>query len=151
MFWSFRFDDPFNNNKKRNIKNTPKHEYNCAGYALETYSWYCPFDKETIIEGNEENLVQLEKLATRILVRDFNLILIPQYDIRNKNYDLNQYNVIAFRFSNNDFHFWKLGKNMRWYEKMGRSSVIDSHSYNEVWENWGSYQRQIYFYLQKRK
>lgn len=148
MFWSFQFDDPFNNNKKRNIKNTLKRDYNCAGYALETYSWYCPFDESTIIEGDIEDL---EKLAIRVLTRDFNLIPIPQYNIRNKNYDLNQYNVIAFRFSNNDFHFWKLGKNMRWYEKRGSKSVIYSHSYDEVWENWDSYHRQIYFYLQKRK
>lgn len=148
MFWSFQFDDPFNNNKKRNIKNTLKRDYNCAGYALETYSWYCPFDESTIIEGDIEDL---EKLAIHVLTRDFNLIPISQHNIRNKNYDLNQYNIIAFRFSNDDFHFQKLGKNMKWYEKRGGTSIINSHSYDEVWENWGSYCRQIYFYLQKRK
>lgn len=36
-------DDPFNLLRKRTIKNTSNDEYNCGGYALETFNWFIPF------------------------------------------------------------------------------------------------------------
>ena len=39
-------DDDFNINRKRNTRNTSKRLYNCAGYALGTFSWYCPHSTE---------------------------------------------------------------------------------------------------------
>ena len=38
------YDDFFNIKRTRNEENTDIEYYNCGGYALETYSWYCPFD-----------------------------------------------------------------------------------------------------------
>ena len=38
--------DPLNNQKTRNIKNSNRYNYNCGGYALETFSWYCPHTKQ---------------------------------------------------------------------------------------------------------
>ena len=46
MFRSFYLqDDPFNKNNKRNVRNTERNTYNCGGYALGTFSWYCPHDE----------------------------------------------------------------------------------------------------------
>ena len=36
--------DLFNNERARNIHNTDTYFYNCAGYALGTFSWYQPYD-----------------------------------------------------------------------------------------------------------
>lgn len=36
-------DDFFNAYKTRNCENTDEDDYNCAGYALNTFSWYTPF------------------------------------------------------------------------------------------------------------
>ena len=34
--------DPYNRSNGRNVDNANTDEYNCAGFALRTYSWYCP-------------------------------------------------------------------------------------------------------------
>ena len=39
-------DDPFNKNNNRNLRNTPRRHFNCGGYALGTFSWYCPHSPE---------------------------------------------------------------------------------------------------------
>ena len=38
--------DPFNFLRNRNVRNTEKRTYNCGGYALGTFSWYCPHRAE---------------------------------------------------------------------------------------------------------
>lgn len=38
--------DPFNFLRNRNVRNTEKITYNCGGYALGTFSWYCPHRRE---------------------------------------------------------------------------------------------------------
>ena len=40
------FEDEYNVNGKRNRKNTERNQYNCGGYALETFSWVLPCDTE---------------------------------------------------------------------------------------------------------
>lgn len=36
-------EDPFNFSKKRNDTTQDRKDYNCGGYALETYNWFLPF------------------------------------------------------------------------------------------------------------
>ena len=38
-------EDYLNNKKTRNAQNCENEDYNCGGFALETYSWYKPFSK----------------------------------------------------------------------------------------------------------
>lgn len=38
--------DYFNIKKKRNADNTDTEDYNCGGYAFETYSWYAPYNTD---------------------------------------------------------------------------------------------------------
>lgn len=44
-----RIFDDFNLDHKRNVRNTPIYDYNCMGYALDTYSWLIAYleDEET--------------------------------------------------------------------------------------------------------
>ena len=45
--WESKFyEDVYNVNGKRNRKNTERNQYNCGGYALETFSWVLPCDTE---------------------------------------------------------------------------------------------------------
>lgn len=58
--------DGFNLKQKRNIRNTYKDNYNCGGYALETFSWYLPIfakdrgtDKDYWIDRNLDYYIQV--------------------------------------------------------------------------------------------
>lgn len=37
-----QYADEFNLSNKRNVRNTPRRTYNCGGFALGCFSWYCP-------------------------------------------------------------------------------------------------------------
>lgn len=37
-----QYEDEFNLSNKRNVRNTPRRTYNCGGFALGCFSWYCP-------------------------------------------------------------------------------------------------------------
>lgn len=77
------YEDFFNIKRTRNEENTDIEYYNCGGYALETYSWYYPFDIdfeerceniEHFLKNNgtiEEAFEIFLKLDTEIMLRDF--------------------------------------------------------------------------------
>ena len=45
--WENKFyEDEYNVNGKRNRKNTNREDYNCGGYALQTFSWVLPCEDE---------------------------------------------------------------------------------------------------------
>jgi hypothetical protein len=126
--------DPLNLTKRRNIRNTPKPAYNCAGYALETFSWYCPHSESP--EGlwrnwflDDEEMEQLTQEATAWMLRDF-----PGLRVISSLSDLAPTEqAIAFRVSSDcDFHYMRLARNGQWYHKMGNSSVIDRCSTEEA-------------------
>ncbi len=112
--------DPLNNNKERNIKNTARDTYNCGGYALGTYSWYCPREKEKdiIFDFNSiEEAYEKTMYAVATMVREFEgkIRMIQKLD------DLNEETerVIAFRISSDgDFHYVKKTK-CGWKHKRG--------------------------------
>ena len=121
--YNYENDDPFNIAKERNTMNTDRGEYNCGGYALGCYSWYCPFAHQ--VRDFEKNVNQILKdfRNTRLVgnIQD----LMP-----------NEY-MIAFRLSSDDFHFMKRAKNGIWREKRGGQSEIrivpKSIVFGEVW------------------
>ena len=124
MFYHYyENDDPFNIAKERNTRNTNRGEYNCGGYALGCYSWYCPFAHQ--VRDFEKNVNQILKdfRNTRLInnIQD----LMP-----------NEY-MVAFRLSSDDFHFMKRAKNGIWREKRGGQSEIrivpKSVVFGEVW------------------
>lgn len=153
MFCNYNNDDPFNHNNMRNVKNTDKFTYNCGGYALGTFSWYCPLEPDEFdtFDGDETECLQA---CTDAILSDFpDLFLIDEYDMIYPKYSCRKYEIIAFRISyHDDFHFWKLGRNNMWFDKMGRANWIDHHSYNDVFaDTWnGRYDSEIIFFGRKR-
>lgn len=131
--------DLFNTQRKRNINNTKRYLYNCAGYALETFSWYCPNEEGWEYWGYEENLSDAEMFAktfetVEFMLKDFKgrLRLIGSVDeVRENEY------AIAYRISSDDdFHFMKKMAN-GWHHKRGGSAHIyiepEDYVLNEIW------------------
>lgn len=144
MFYNYREllnnSDLFNVQRKRNIDNTEKRLYNCAGYALGTFSWYCPNEKD---DGNYwgfmDDWSDAEMFAktfetVQFMLKDFkgHLRLIGSVDEVQEN----EY-AIAYRVSSDgDFHFMKKMAN-GWHHKRGNTShiYIETEDYvlNEIW------------------
>ena len=123
FFCGYESNDPLNVEKERNTKNTDKNEYNCGGYALGCYSWYCPFSYQD---------TDFEKNVNQIL-KDFPNIrkIKSSQDLLSGEY------MIAFRLSSEDFHFMRRAKNGVWREKRGKQNEIrivpKSIVFSEVW------------------
>lgn len=45
--------------------------------------------------------------------------VVPIGLVMERKYSPKDYEVVALRFCDCDFHFWKLGRNWNWYDKMG--------------------------------
>lgn len=137
-------DDPFNRNNRRNINNTPKENYNCGGYALGTFSWYCPHAEEDDSWGSydysfdtrEEAWIKTMYAVSK-MVLDFEgkLHMIKSLDQLNEATE----RVVAFRLSSDgDFHYIKKGLN-GWYHKCGASRYIRRMSEHDVfYTNWNN-------------
>ena len=146
MFYNYQellnSSDLFNVQRKRNISNTERRLYNCAGYALETFSWYCPNEKDDVnywgfwdYLSNAEMFVKTFE-TVKFMLKDFkgHLRLIRSVDEVQEN----EY-AIAYRISSDgDFHFMKKMAN-GWHHKRGGSAhiYIETEDYvlNEIWCN----------------
>ena len=119
----YKNSDPFNIAKERNTKNADRNEYNCGGYALGCYSWYCPFGYQ--VTNFEKNVNQILKDFPNVRRIENSQDLLPD-----------EY-MVAFRLSPSDFHFMKRAKNGTWREKRGSQSEIrivpKSVVFGEVW------------------
>ena len=123
--------DLFNVQRKRNIKNTCKALYNCAGYALETFSWYCPYDDYDLFSllCDSDELEEITKLTVFHMLKDFEGKLRVISSLKELNKD--EY-AIAYRVSfDGDFHFMKKART-RWHHKRGRMSTILTESEDNV-------------------
>ena len=47
---TIKSSDPLNRKKKRNRRNVQMRNYNCGGYALETYNWFLPNLCSSLVE-----------------------------------------------------------------------------------------------------
>ena len=132
---NFEFNnDKYNLEKKRNKDNTSRWDYNCGGYALGTYSWYCPAKEETdddydcIVYGDceeffdEEEREHITNICINAMLEDFKDSLRVINDI--KELKENEY-AIAFRVSGecDDFHYCKRDKRGHWTHKMGSRNI----------------------------
>lgn len=152
-FWGFPYegDDPFNRNNSRNLKNTDRVSYNCAGYALNTFSWYLPCDDNTDLDDQEwgsfdeleRNLLTFQ-FVKKILADFSDVRLIASLDeLREDEY------AFAFRVGVDDFHFIKRARNGRWYEKRGSNPqiypMLEKNVFHSEWED-GRYNGAIYLF-----
>ena len=129
---SATWDDPLNNNNTRNIRNTDKYEYNCGGYALGTFTWYCPRavgERVKYSFGCIEEAYEITMHAVAHMVYEFEGKIRMIRAMRDLRMDER---VVAFRLaSDGDFHYIK--KTMcGWYHKMGSSHCINRMSEYDV-------------------
>ena len=130
MFRTFEKDDPFNWDNLRNHKNTAKNTYNCGGYALGTFSWYCPNrEEDDDFFGydfgfyNEKDAYRKTMYAVAIMAQDFMergfRIISATNELEKDEY------AVAFRLSSDgDFHYIRRMNNGIWYHKRGASPKI---------------------------
>ena len=123
--------DLFNNERARNIHNTDTRFYNCAGYALGTFSWYHPYDDYDIFSllCDSDELEEITKQTVSHMLKDFEgklRVISSLEDLKKDEY------AIAQRVSSDgDFHFMKKART-RWHHKRGSMSTIFTESENNV-------------------
>ena len=131
--------DLFNFQHKRNISNTERHLYNCAGYALGTFSWYCPNEEDwgywgSLDDWDDMTMLMKTSETVQFMLKDFagRLRLVGSVEEVNDN----EY-AIAYRLSRDgDFHFMKKMAN-GWHHKRGNTDriYVESEDYvlNKIW------------------
>ena len=146
--------DPFNKERERNHDNTDGRTYNCAGYALETFSWYLPVDDSADLDyiewGSFDEIMRNGMSFAFVLqiLRDFpDVHLIGGLN----ELDADEY-AFAFRVGVDDFHFVKRGRNHQWYEKRGGNPRIyrmtEDEVFHSAWDD-GRYNGPIFLFANK--
>ena len=150
--------DPLNTLGSRNIRNTDKADYNCGGYALGTFSWYLPSrtrEEYTDIMGHADigDMDTALTLAAEAIVNELpSWSIVPLALVMERKYFPKDYEVLALPFCYCDFHFWKLGRNWNWYDKMGGTGWINRHAFNDVRYKWnGRYDSPVVCFMRARK
>nr|DAH81427.1 MAG TPA: hypothetical protein [Caudoviricetes sp.] len=128
-------EDKLNHNNKRNLRNTPKLIYNCGGYALGCFSWYCPRETDVFYYGFDSHEEAREKTdyCVKCMLADFpTLRVIASLDeVAPDEYP------ILFRLSHDgDFHYLKRADNGIWYNKMGSCSMIEIMPKDRIFNIW---------------
>lgn len=157
VFGRYKYDDALNLKGLRNSANTDIDDYNCGGYALGTYSWYCPYDRKWADRFNTKYLPlknhkrEFMRLATQIILKDFpnvRTIRLPDEATPNER-------VIALRLADNDFHFMYRGLNKVWYHKIGGTElqrVSKEQVFAKAWNDYfgaPAYKGKIVFFAMK--
>jgi hypothetical protein len=142
MFRTYELSDPYNKDNNRTLRKTPKRAYNCGGYALNTYSWYCPYSEED--DENAELWGYDCGFETEIEAYEKTMYLVSfmVYDFGGKvrmiqrEQDLRPWErLVLFRVSHDgDFHYIKKMNN-GYFHKMGGSKYIDRMSKREVYSD----------------
>ncbi len=133
-------DDPFNKNNNRNILNTKRNTYNCGGYALGTFSWYCPHTEEDESRsrwGYDYSFTTREEAWVKTMYAVSKMILDFEGNLRMiadlSHLDKKTERVVAFRLSEDgDFHYIKKSANGHWHHKRGSSFPIWRMSQEDV-------------------
>lgn len=101
------------------LKNTRRSSFNCGGYALETFDWYCPSYLYGYLRTKEEK-ERFSAKAVRYMLDEFDdLRVINDVDeLKDDEY------AIAFRVGYDDFHYVKRADNGVWYHKSGGNPKI---------------------------
>lgn len=150
--------DPLNKRGSRNIRNTDKADYNCGGYALGTFSWYLPSrtrEEYSDIMGYADigDMDVALTLASEAIVNELpGWSIVPFALVMERKYSPKAYEVVAMRFCYYDFHFWKLGRNWNWYDKMGCRGQINRHAFNDARNVWNDrYDSSVVCFIRARK
>ena len=165
----YEFQDPYNIKNNRNAFNTDRFSYNCAGYALGTFSWYVPYDMDDCYELDElrdelqhcrfqiigsddkekdyilrqcDNIrSEITKIYVQQMLFDFaGLRVISNFSEVDKNE-----RIILFRVSDdgNDFHYIWSDDGKQWRHKMG-SSILEDYDAEYIFDDWIAHDRFVY-------
>lgn len=156
-FWDDEYngDDPFNYNGERNSENTEYSSFNCAGFALETYSWYLPVPDDTDIDSADWGSTnELKRNALSLMF--VNQILLDFYEDTRLITSLKQVKAdeyaFAFRVGEDDFHFVKRDYLTGvWAEKRGGGDIYfmdEDEVFHSAWNN-GRYNGPIFLFAKK--
>jgi hypothetical protein len=126
VFGTYKNDDELNRKGYRNATNTDIDDYNCGGYALGTFSWYCPYHDikwAHIWERGGRSLrghkKEFMRQAIETMLEDFPNLRRIHFPIEATPNE----RVIALRLADHDFHFMYRGLNKVWYQKMGGTEL----------------------------
>ena len=166
MFFSMRKPiergekDYLNESGSRSVETVNVREYNCGGYALNTFTWYRPHKRKYVVYGDEyEELTEKDIKETysyciSVMLKDFPSLRV----IKNiKELQKNEY-AIAFRIGGlgngvDDFHFMKRAKNGHWTHKMGQGNIErikKEEVFAEIWQApFGDYKGKIILFAKK--
>lgn len=133
----YRFDR-LNKRNKRSLSNTYTRAYNCGGFALKTFSWYCPFDKgdgdlDGLYDRFNEDYMAVLQYTVDYMLNDFKgkLRVIQNLAELQENEE-----AVAYRIETNcwDFHYIRRKKNGNWYGKRGCLPEIRRYTEEEVFD-----------------
>ena len=83
--------------------------------------------------AEDENWEPALQLAADAIINELaGWQLVEIEEIIQRHYSPKKYEVVAMRFCSCDYHFWKLGCNWNWYDKMGNFKHINRHAFNDV-------------------
>ena len=144
-----------NDYHERNFKNTEMPDYNCGGFALRLYNWYCPvplnISRRDIFDLVDSPLTPEQRLNVcikTILQEVVGSRLISSVDELQEGEE-----AVAFRLQEadgiaasddpddmwQDFHFMRRRKDGVWLDKCGSGSLIREHTEDEVlYDPWDS-------------
>lgn len=157
MIYNWIGKDELNKKRLRGFETSNRRDYNCGGYALETFNWYVPFKEE---EKNELHLFsyraclsveEILKVTLKSMIKEFrgNLRVIEKVeDLKEGEY------AIAYRVGERDFHFAKRNSKGKWFHKRGSLGRVETMTKEEVLnsKDWdcGRYTSRVVLLARKR-
>lgn len=147
------------------LSDDEKEGFNCGGFALGTKRWESFFTWNSDPFYDTENDKKRYHKKGKIGYKMFRELskrypgLIKKYNSFNDalNNKKNNEEIVAFRLSDNDFHFKLYCENIKqWVEKMGHSTFLEYDDKNNIYQNWNSFNENydgpiIFFTVKKRE
>ena len=144
------FEDEYNVNGKRNRKNTERNQYNCFGYALETFSWGLPCDTEEECEElydfdmweydyDEDDFNESAERGAKWMLA--NVPNLRRVDSPDAELEENEW-LIGFKVGagsgDGDFHYIKRTPSGQFWHKPGGSYVRRMGKKEALSDDWGN-------------
>ena len=149
------YDYDVMNKEGRTCKNTRQNEYNCAGYALNLFNWFAPYNnygegrraKNAVLNNDYSLALNIYSNYLLEFFKDKIRIISALDELAKDEY------AIAFRIGKDDFHFMKRAKNGHWSHKRGGCEVeqISKEAlFSKIWYNYGViYDSQLILFAMK--
>lgn len=155
--------DEYNVNRTRNKKNVERWQYNCGGYALETFNWFCPYGTEE--EGEElvdccewedeeyDFNERAEKLVDWMLENVPDLRRVDGPDAHTNSDEVLLGFKTGWGCGDGDFHYIKRSPRGLWFHKPGGSYARRMSKREALSQTWcdGRYESDTIWMVRKIK